>query len=60
MVTSLGATDARHWRAAGVPSFTYGTTATNVAMANEHTVIDEWIDVIKVHALSAYGLLAKS
>ena len=59
VVTSLGATDARHWRAAGVPSFTYGTTATNVAMADEHTVIDEWINVIKVHALAAFGFLAK-
>lgn len=59
VVTSLGATDARHWRAAGVPSFTYGTTATNVAMADEHTVIEEWVNVVKVHALSAYGLLAR-
>jgi succinyl-diaminopimelate desuccinylase len=60
VVTSLGATDARHWRAAGVPSFTYGTTATNVAMADEHTAIDEWIEVIKVHALSIHRLLGKS
>lgn len=59
VVTSLGATDARYWRAAGVPSFTYGTTATNVAMVDEHTVIDEWINVIKVHALSVYGMLAR-
>ena len=56
-VTSLGATDARFWRAAGVPAVTYGTTATNVAMADEHTDIDEWIATIKVHALAAYNYL---
>ncbi|MBK0328110.1 ArgE/DapE family deacylase [Rhodobacteraceae bacterium F11138] len=56
-VTSLGATDARFWRAAGVPAVTYGTTATNVAMADEHTDIDEWIGTIKVHALAAYNYL---
>lgn len=56
-VTSLGATDARFWRSAGVPAITYGTTATNVAMVDEHTDIDEWINVIKVHALAAYNYL---
>jgi succinyl-diaminopimelate desuccinylase len=59
IVTSLGATDARHWRAAGVPCFTYGTTATNVAMADEHTDIEEFIRVLKVHALAAYRYLKK-
>ena len=33
--------------------------ATNVAMADEHTLIEEWVNVVKVHALSAYGLLAR-
>lgn len=56
-ITSLGATDARKWRAKGIPSFTYGTTATNVAMADEHTVIEEWLNVVKVHALAAYDYL---
>lgn len=56
-VTSLGATDARFWRNAGVPAITYGTTATNVAMVDEHTNIDEWINVVKVHALAAYSYL---
>ncbi|QIE45301.1 M20 family metallopeptidase [Pseudohalocynthiibacter aestuariivivens] len=56
-VTSLGATDARFWREAGVPAVTYGTTATHVAMVDEHTDIDEWINVIKVHALAAYNYL---
>ena len=59
-VTSLGATDARFWREAGVPAVTYGTTATNVAMVDEHTDIEEWINVVKVHALAAYTYLRTS
>jgi succinyl-diaminopimelate desuccinylase len=56
-IPSLAGTDARLWRQHGVPAFTYGTTATNVAMADEHTDIKEWLDVVKTHALSALDYL---
>jgi succinyl-diaminopimelate desuccinylase len=56
-ITSLGATDARIWRAKGVPSFTYGTTATNVAMPDEHTDIAEWLGVVKTLTLAAHAYL---
>ena len=56
-ITSLGATDARIWRMKGVPAFTYGTTATNVAMPDEHTDIEEWIGVVKTLTLAAHGYL---
>ena len=56
-ITSLAGTDARLWRFAGIPAFSYGTTATNVAMPDEHTEIDEWIKVVKTHALSAFDYL---
>jgi succinyl-diaminopimelate desuccinylase len=58
-ITSLAATDARKWRMKGVPAYTYGTTATNVAMPDEHTDIAEWIAVVKTHALAAYDYLAR-
>jgi hypothetical protein len=41
-----------------VPAFTYGTTATNVAMPDEHTDINEWLGVVKTHALSALDYLS--
>ena len=56
-ITSLGATDARIWRAKGVPAYTYGTTATNVAMPDEHTDIVEWLGVVKTLTLAAHAYL---
>jgi succinyl-diaminopimelate desuccinylase len=56
-IPSLAGTDARLWRQRGVPAFTYGTTSTNVAMPDEHTDIEEWIGVVKTHALSALDYL---
>jgi len=60
VVTTSRPSAARHWRAAGVPSFSFGTTATNVGLADERTSIDEWVDVIKIQALSLYALLDRS
>ena len=42
---------------AAFPAFTYGTTATNVAMPDEHTDIEEWMGVVKTQALSALDYL---
>ena len=56
-IPSLAGTDSRLWRQRGIPAFTYGTTATNVAMPDEHTDIEEWMGVVKTHALSALDYL---
>ena len=56
-IMSLGASDARLWRAKGVPAFTYGTTATNVAMPDEYTDVEEWIGVVKALTLAAHAYL---
>ena len=37
---------------------TYGTTATNVAMPDEHTDINEWLGVVKTLILSALDFLS--
>lgn len=34
-VVSLGATDCKHWRHAGVPAYVYGPTPSNMAKADE-------------------------
>jgi succinyl-diaminopimelate desuccinylase len=56
-IPSLAGTDARLWRQRSIPAFTYGTTATNVAMPDEHTDIAEWMGVIKTQALSCFDYL---
>jgi succinyl-diaminopimelate desuccinylase len=58
-IPSLAGTDARLWRERGVPAFTYGTTATNVAMPDERTDVAEWLKVMRVHALSALDYLTE-
>lgn len=58
-ISSLAATDARKWRMKSIPAYTYGTTASNVAMADEYTDIEEWIGVVKTHTLSAYDYLSR-
>jgi len=57
-VPSLAGPDARLWRQRSMPAFTYGTTATNVAMPDEHTDINEWFGVVKTHTLSALDYLS--
>jgi succinyl-diaminopimelate desuccinylase len=56
-IPSLAGTDARLWRQRGVPAFSYGTTATNVAMPDDHTDIEEWMGVVKTQALSSLDYL---
>jgi succinyl-diaminopimelate desuccinylase len=59
-ITSLAGTDARLWRERDVPAFTYGTTATNVAMPDEHTDLAEWLNVVRIQALSALDYLTEN
>ena len=59
-ISSLAGTDARKWRMKGIPAFTYGTTASNVAMPDEYTDLDEWFGVIKTHTLAGYDYLTRA
>ncbi len=54
----VGASDARLYRAFGVPSVVFGPTPHNMGGPDEHVVIDELLDVAKVHALAAFRFLS--
>ena len=54
---SLGATDAKHWRHRGVPAYIYGCTPNNMAKADEWVDIEEYLHVVRVHALAAADYL---
>jgi succinyl-diaminopimelate desuccinylase len=54
---SLGATDAKHWRHRGVPAYIYGCTPNNMAKADEWVGIEEYLHVVRVHALAAADYL---
>jgi succinyl-diaminopimelate desuccinylase len=54
---SLGGTDCRFWRAKGVPAYVYGCSPTRMGAPDEAVLIDEFLHVLKTHALSAMDFL---
>jgi succinyl-diaminopimelate desuccinylase len=59
-VLTLGGTDCRFWRARGVPAYVYGCSPAGMGVPNEAVKVDEYLAVLKVHALSAFDYLAGS
>ena len=55
-IVSLGGTDARLWRQAGVPAYVYGPRPTGMGGADEHVEIAEYLHVLRTHLLSALRL----
>ena len=58
-VVSLGGTDARLWRYNNIPAYVYGPTPTGMGSINENVPIDDYLHILRTHALSAYDYLAK-
>jgi succinyl-diaminopimelate desuccinylase len=56
----VGASDARLYRMFGVPAVVFGPTPYNMGGPDEHVVIDELVNVAKVHALAALRFLSAS
>lgn len=56
-IPSLGATDCKFWRYHNVPAYIYGPAPTRMAAADECVSVEEFITVIKTHALSASDYL---
>jgi succinyl-diaminopimelate desuccinylase len=55
----VGASDARIYRMFNVPSVVFGPTPYNMGGPDEHVIIDELLDVAKVHALAAFRFLSR-
>jgi succinyl-diaminopimelate desuccinylase len=55
---SLGATDMKHWRARGVPGYVYGCAPNNMAKPDEWVAIEEYLHIVRTHALSAATFLS--
>lgn len=54
---SLGGSDSRYWRWAGVPAFLYGPSPVTMGRADEHVAVEEFLDVARAHALAAFDWL---
>ena len=57
-IIGLGATDARLWRHRGFPAFVYGPSPAGMGGRNEAVLIEEFLTIVKVHALSAFDYLS--
>lgn len=51
-------TDARLWRYAGIPAFVYGSMTEGTACLNESVEIDDYLHVVKTHALTVFDYLS--
>jgi succinyl-diaminopimelate desuccinylase len=58
-IVSLGGTDARLWRYAGVPAYVYGPFPRGMGAADEHVEVEEFLHVLRTHVLSAYDYLSR-
>ncbi|MBZ8119539.1 M20/M25/M40 family metallo-hydrolase [Roseovarius sp. LXJ103] len=58
-IVSLGGTDARLWRHAGVPAYVYGPYPHGMGSHDEHVEIEEFLHVVRTHALSAWDYLSR-
>ena len=56
-VVSLGATDTRLWRYAGVPAYVNGPAPIGMGSFDEHVEVDEFLHVVRTHVLSAFDYL---
>lgn len=56
-VIGLGNTDARLWRYRGVPAVVYGPAPVGMGSKDERVLIEEALDVLRCHVLSAYDYL---
>jgi len=59
-ICSLGATDCKHFRAHGIPAFAYGPHPRGMAERDEKVSIQEFLDIVKVHTLTAWDYLSGS
>ena len=57
-IVSLGGTDARLWRYRGIPALVYGPFPRNMGTGDEHVEIEEFLHIVRSHALSAFDYLA--
>ncbi|WP_157089271.1 M20/M25/M40 family metallo-hydrolase, partial [Oceanibaculum pacificum] len=56
-IVSLGGSDGRYWRWAGVNAYLYGPSPKTMGRRGEHVEIEEFLHIVRTHVLSAYDYL---
>jgi succinyl-diaminopimelate desuccinylase len=57
-IPGLGATDCKFWRYKGIPAFVYGVSPQSMGTENERVLIEEFLSVVKVHAITVLEYLS--
>ena len=58
-IVGLGGTDTRLWRYRDIPAYVYGPSPRFMAKVDERVEIEEFLHIVRVHALSAYDYLSR-
>lgn len=56
-ICSLGATDCKHFRSHRIPAYEYGPHPRGMAERDEKVSVEEFLETVKVHTLTAYDYL---
>ncbi|KAJ4424126.1 hypothetical protein N0V82_001174 [Gnomoniopsis sp. IMI 355080] len=56
-IPSMGATDCKFYRYKGVPAYVFGVSPETMGAKNESVSVDEYLAVVKTHALAAWEYL---
>ncbi|MEX0923721.1 MAG: ArgE/DapE family deacylase [Rhodovibrionaceae bacterium] len=57
-IVSIGGSDCRFWRHAGIPAYIYGPNSKNISAPNESVGLEDFLNVVRVHALTALDYLS--
>lgn len=56
-IPGLGATDTKFWRYVGVPAYVFGISPETMAGVDERVIVEEFLEVVRVHAATVWDYL---
>ncbi len=59
-IVSIGGTDARLWRYHGIPAYVHGPSPVGMGSFDEHVEVEDFLHIVRTHALSAYDYLTRN
>lgn len=59
MTPDIAISDCRYWRRQGIPAYWYGPGGADCGAANESVLIEDLLNTVRVHAITAYEYLKR-
>lgn len=57
-ISSVGATDCKHFRRNGIPAYAFGVSPETMAEKDERVSVREFVDLVKIHILTSMDFLS--